>query len=129
MGEELLFRVWDNKNKHYRNDLTLRLDGYLVDEKGEVEDSSGELYCIFCDVQHAITLRDKNSKQIFLGDIVRDTITNLVSLILWRSDYAAFSLHNVRFLRTQLFGHLSRGIDVEIIGNINENPELLDEGK
>lgn len=128
MGEELLFRVWDSKNKRYRNDLTLRLDGYLVDEKGEVEDFSGELYCMFCQVQFATTLRDKNNKQIFQNDVVKDGGDRLL-LIKWDNNHAAFVLEHKKWAFRYYFREAVRdGIDVEIVGNLNENPELLKEG-
>lgn len=127
MGEELLFRIWDSKNKRYRNDLTLAADGNLVDERGRVE-GYNEPYCAYCQVQFAITLRDKNNKQIFQNDVVKDGGDRLL-LIKWDNNHAAFVLEHKKWAFRYYFREAVRdGMDVEIVGNLNENPELLKEG-
>lgn len=73
-------------------------------------------------------LKDKNGKLIWENDIVqyRDcTVENYV--IAWESDKACFEYQQYG-CSIMNFDELS-GIEVEVIGNIFENPELLEVGE
>lgn len=74
-------------------------------------------------------LKDANDKEIYEGDIVtKDTGDDLYYLIEFKQDDAKFVMKNLRN-RPMFFE--SRYIDIfngccEIVGNIYENPELLE---
>ncbi len=74
-------------------------------------------------------LTDKNGKKIFEGDIVRGTITSA-----WKKDLICCEIiyKNDCFLAIEknsygLWEHKVRfAKDIEVIGNIHDNPELLE---
>ena len=70
-------------------------------------------------------LTDKNGVKIFEGDIVQIVNTgDEICLIEWDDDDAAFEVANNDV--TQSFLVNLWGRDVEVIGNIHDNPELAE---
>ena len=69
-------------------------------------------------------LTDKNGRKIFEGDIVRygDTIHKVV--FEQRNDTAYFGLVYSE-VETMPFGHYQDLTQIEVIGNIHDNPEIL----
>ncbi len=72
-------------------------------------------------------LKDKNGKLIFEGDIVKDTQSGICYFIKWFSECACYSLANkdgeMNFGCDELEMFLD---DLEVIGNIHDNPKLLE---
>lgn len=74
-------------------------------------------------------LTDKNGKKIFEGDII-DTPDRLVKVV-WFEGNAQFDLHFIRYTNditiTNFKGiHMRDLKEYEVIGNIHDNPELLE---
>lgn len=74
-------------------------------------------------------LTDKNGKKIFEGDII-ETPDRLVKVV-WFADNAQFDLHFIRYkddvTNTNFKGiHMRDLKEYEVIGNIHDNPELLE---
>ena len=77
-------------------------------------------------------LKDKNSKEIYEGDIVKyeagcNTVTEEV---VYDKNFAGFGVKDADANIIFTFGELAEDIDlssIEVIGNIYENPELLGE--
>lgn len=74
-------------------------------------------------------LTDKNGKKIFEGDII-DTPDRLVKVV-WFAGNAQFDLHFIRYKDevaiTNFKGiHMRDLKEYEVIGNIHDNPELLE---
>lgn len=75
-------------------------------------------------------LTDKNGKRIFEGDICRNTKTGEIVSVKWHGTMAGYVWHK-REEKSYLysFGELFRAYDkCEVIGNIHDNPELLERG-
>lgn len=66
-------------------------------------------------------LKDKNGKGIYEGDIVKASYRNTPQVVEWIAKYAGFSIGGAMPERPVN----SDFTDWEIIGNIYENPELL----
>jgi len=69
-------------------------------------------------------LTDKNGKEIYEGDVIK-TETEKAMVVSWNNHFASFCLDRAGWMFTHYFGE---GVDpeqIEIIGNIYENPKLL----
>ncbi len=122
------FRVWDNKAKLFTFD-------YLIHQTGKVfvmyvghtlVDPNHEDYVI----QQFTSLLDKNNKEIYEGDIIKYKI--------WQNEYEIQEFQKIRYVefKNGCFyprehkeecedGWYSYGTkELEVIGNIFENPEL-----
>ena len=116
------FRHWDKKIKQMRyGDIQLGSNGkpFII---------SPELPKLVQHIDDVITmqctgLKDKNEKLIYEGDIVKNHRDEIAEVV-WLKEHAAFFLDG----RTDWeCAWINDGIsDYEIIGNIHENPELLE---
>lgn len=77
-------------------------------------------------------LKDKNSKMIFEGDIVKQSIHYInsdedeeyVSIVKWKQDWCAFALNHINGMIGS--SYFTVNDNVEVVGNIYDNPELLE---
>lgn len=74
-----------------------------------------------CELMEFTGLKDKNGKGIYEGDIVKASYRNTPQVVEWIAKYAGFSIGGAMPERPVN----SDFTDWEIIGNIYENPELL----
>ena len=125
MEDRFRFRAWDKKHKEYVYDVqnefqkyghmiceTLNFGQVLNDDELELEQCTG--------------LKDKNGKLIYEGDIVEthDYTTEHSQIVFDKGCYVLKSKD------VAIYDHLSSyEKQCEIIGNIHENPELLEEDK
>ena len=68
-------------------------------------------------------LKDKNGKLIFENDIVRCGKNCTVT---WCDTFASWRLNTSGWMYSHFFGEACKPEDVEIVGNIFDNPELLE---
>ncbi len=69
-------------------------------------------------------LKDRNGKDIYEGDIIK-TETEKAMKVSWNPHFASFCLDRDGWMFTHYFGEAVDATQIEIIGNIHENPELL----
>ena len=70
-------------------------------------------------------LKDKNGKMIWENDILNSG--NLV--VTWREELASYCLTKKGWMYQHFFGEAVDACDCEVIGNIFDNPELLEVGE
>lgn len=73
-------------------------------------------------------LYDKNGKEVFEGDIVKDDYKRIMKIGEWRYKPCFIAVSETNFHHADFFEWLigdTNILECEIIGNIHENPELL----
>ena len=125
---EILFRGKRKDNGKWVYGFITGLCGYSTDKQtGEVTHIDScymRNCCIDANTVGQYTgLPDKNGKKIFEGDIVILPTTDEYCVIQWSECDAMFSI--VEGSCESNFGYYW-GKDVEVIGNIHDNPELLE---
>lgn len=140
---ELKFRAWGNRQNKYLNpdDVSIRADGFItifnVDGKhSRAVQPPGDLLSPWFIIEQYTNLKDKNGTEIYEGDIV--------SLRLWGSNgyeyengivryyppSAAFKWFSLEDDKNDCNNYWLQHADSdgrEVVGNIHENPELLEE--
>lgn len=84
---------------------------------------------IFQNAEQCTGLKDKNGRLIYEGDILKDHRQE-GGIVKWNNDSAGFAIYEI--LETGccvggLFDWLDKDTNYEVIGNIHENPELLED--
>ena len=120
---EIKFRAWDGTrflNKTFFDRNWYNSDNKCV--KALVPEDQHYLK-----IMQYTGLKDKNGKEIYEGDIVNWFLHTLkrkyVSVIEWDDDLASFCLKNKDWTE---FDFIKVFSSLEVIGNIYENPELLE---
>ena len=125
--KEIKFRAWDEKEKEF-NFLNLR--------EAIANDDAYSLCASFancsigecsCDLQQFTGLKDKNGKEIYEGDIVflENGEYSWQGIIQWNADETKFEAKELHVGEEFCFGNDFSNEEVEITGNIYENPELM----
>lgn len=117
MSERFKFRCWDALS----NPPRMMLDDETCDFTVE------QLFSSELQPMQFTGLHDRNGVEIYEGDILRREIPNVPMLVRWNDKYAQFDLvdpgKSGDFLTAYVW---FQGGSHEVIGNIWENPELLE---
>ena len=131
MNRKIKFRAWDKEENKMWEVIAIHFhDGNLDVELQNKEDNKNFSHKTISYVKDMIMqytgLKDKNGKEIYEGDIIRFVNTNFPSNMYCEVKYEISSFILVREYNTMI--DLLYYIDtdnIEVIGNIFENPELL----
>jgi hypothetical protein len=134
---EIKFRAWDNLEKRMRKVISLHWQGdKLISAKLEGDNEpipiEGRLV-----IEKFISLKDENNKNIYAEDIVEvkhsDWTEPTIHVVEWCGDekYPAFNLKPELDEAVNSIALVAQSdfFSVKAVGNIHENPELLEEEK
>lgn len=84
-------------------------------------DYNPDYFVKFNDIEQSLGLKDKNGNLLYEGDIVYDNINDELGIIEFDEDEVKFGI-----LFDDVFCDFSNAFELELYGNIHENPELLE---
>ena len=127
------FRAWDKRFSEFVEDFFVSEDGKIYKKSTDTgygiaisKETSDKVI-----LMQSTGLKDKNGKDIFEGDILGcktdDEVINLN--IFWDEEHALFMFESKKYNEQEPLAELveNNTYPFEIIGNIYENPELLED--
>jgi uncharacterized phage protein (TIGR01671 family) len=130
MNRPIKFRVWDKLAERMIYPHNDNQQHFIIDLNGQFHNlqngSGGDDYVI----QQYTGLTDSNDDPIYEGDILKnhyDVGNNIIGQVLYESDHGGYIFQWKRKGRGQDYKNLNCDVAFEsvIVGNIFENPELL----
>lgn len=128
------FRAWHNELKMMRDVFTMRNIGYdtdlLVDTYGTPADDTLFMWSIAeIELMQWTGLQDKHGKDIYEGDIVEDNFGRYKIQRGHHSGWEALYKNEDSQAQQNLYFTDTSAAKKNVIGNIYENPELLNSNK
>ena len=121
------FRAWDGAKKEmFKDTFAITESGQVVVVEQEFITSPPDY--IFVDhltIMQSTGLKDKNGKEIFEGDVLGTKDGVLNGVVEYRSDLGMWTNSLIRYNNFERLCNVANSR--EIIGNIYENPELLED--
>lgn len=129
---KIKFRAWDKKLKRWDLETPASIDEICFWQPDKFSFKKGEMQW-----SQFTGLKDKNGKEIYEGDIIR--YRDYLKVVVFDEDNAHFSpigtgsscddcYDGPKQMMRDEFGKSVKGLwDCEVVGNVYENPEILNE--
>ena len=129
MNDRYLYRAKRTDNGEW----VIGLPGYDIDGNiTEIEVYRGHEDCVTYEVDpstfcQCVGIKDKNGKLMWENDIIRHEISDTIGTVKWcEEDYVGWCVDDVMIDEQQFTGEMWS--ECVVIGNVFDNPELLEEG-
>ena len=129
MAREIKFRVWSESDKEYRTgrrlvELLVKLSTSVTGIPATVYNDEGDEFII----EQYTGLKDKNDVEIYEGDIITagysmGHLDGEPAVVRWDEGMAKWEVYIPKEKETASLGMC---FGIEVVGNIHENPELLE---
>lgn len=133
MQREIKFRAWDKKRKRMYEVLHLHqndLEGHWATVKGydciEQKDIHIQIQPKHIELVQFTGLKDKDGKEVYEGDIVINETEELLTVIFADGMFLGVLVGQKIEESESLFNCMHGVATIEVIGNIHNNPELLE---
>jgi uncharacterized phage protein (TIGR01671 family) len=134
---DIKFRAWIKEEQiiTYFEDESYILNGDMSVDAFDYDKSDCKYYFEPCyktvdaEIMQYTGLKDKNEKEIYEGDILKvilPEIEPIIGEIIYVQETCSFIIKNYNGIDCGFFEKLK---DIEVIGNIYDNPELLEKGE
>lgn len=128
---EIKFRAWLKYGKEIVDveeiDFMNEVINYIDNDYENNEQEIIGAYFENIELMQYTGLKDKNNKEIYEGDIVKLRSNHGIGVIKYYDEWGAFIVEYIKPRPLAVLGMNYYKEDIEVLGNIYENPELLGE--
>ena len=128
---EIKFRAWLKYGKEIVDveeiDFMNEVINYIDNDYENNEQEIIGAYFENIELMQYTGLKDKNNKEIYEGDIVKLRANHGIGVIKYSDEWGAFIVEYIKPRPLAVLGMNYYKEDIEVLGNIYENPELLGE--
>lgn len=124
---KIKFRAWHKGKKIIGNVLGIDILHKEIFFSNENVDCYEHVDFKNIELMQYTELKDKNNKEIYEGDIVKLRANHGIGVVKYYDEWGAFVVEYVKSKPLVVLGMSYYKEDIEVIGNIYENPELLGE--
>ena len=121
---EFKFRAWDTEKQEMATVNFIGLNDYEVGMEDEECRRWRATYPYVCRLMQYTNLKDKNGKEIYEGDILKVKLDGGEANLYVKYTNGEYRVVNEGRWEDSLYAYMYFG-DVEIVGNIYENKDLL----
>ena len=124
---EIKFRAWDKEKKIIGNVLGIDILHKEIFFSNENVDCYEHTDFKDIELMQYTGLKDMKGKEIYEGDIVKLRANHGIGVVKYYDEWGAFVVEYIKPRPLAVLGMNYYKEDIEVIGNIYENPELIKE--